>query len=90
MRRTRTDRHDDADRQRDAGFVLPLFGALLLLPPFINLFLVRRLLWGIPLEVIYLFAVWVGLVVGAWRLSRVLDTRLPSDPDTAPRQQDDG
>lgn len=67
------DRRDEGARRRDAAFVLPLFGVILLLPPFINLFLVDWMPWGIPLEVIYLFAVWIGLVLGAWLLSRGLD-----------------
>ena len=71
------DRRDDRARRRDAAFVLPLFGVILLLPPFINLFLVDWMPWGIPLEVIYLFAVWIGLVLGAWLLSRGLDPQSP-------------
>lgn len=82
MRRTPSDRRDDGARRRDAAFALPLFGAILLLPPFINLFLVGWRPWGIPLEVIYLFSVWIGLVVGAWWLSHGLDPQNPGPRDS--------
>ena len=57
-------------RQRDAGLALAGFGALVLLPPFVNLFVGGLTLWGIPLEVAYLFGVWLALVAGAFALSR--------------------
>ena len=56
---------DKANRRRDAAFVLPAFGALVLLPPFLNLFNRGVLVFGIPLEVAYLFTVWMVLVLGA-------------------------
>lgn len=57
-------------RQRDAGLALPAFGALVLLPPFVNLFVGGYSPWGIPPEVVYLFGVWLALVAGAFALSR--------------------
>lgn len=63
---------DTARRRRDAAAVLPLFGTLLLLPPFVNLFARGDLLFGIPLEVVYLFGIWIALVLGALMLSRRL------------------
>jgi len=58
-----------------AALVLTLLGALLFMPPIASVFQIRRLVLGVPAEVIYLFLVWVLLVVGAWWLS----TRLPRD-----------
>ena len=63
-------RPEDDQRRKDAAFVLPLFGALVLTPPFLNLFTRRLTLWGIPLEALYLFGVWLGLVAGAFLLAR--------------------
>ncbi|MFA5538711.1 MAG: hypothetical protein WCZ72_08460 [Gemmobacter sp.] len=62
-------RPDEDHRRKDAAFVLPVFGVLLL-PPFVNLFTQERLIFGLPLEVVYLFTVWVALVAGALMLSR--------------------
>ena len=52
--------------------MIPAFAALLLMPPFLNLFAIRRLLFGIPLEVVYLFSIWAALVLCAVVLSRGL------------------
>lgn len=52
-------------RRRDLALVLPSLGVLVLLPPLLNLFTRRVLLWEIPLEVIYLFTVWALLIAGA-------------------------
>lgn len=65
-------RPDAHRRRRDAAFVIPAFALLLLLPPFLNLFTIRRLLFGIPLEVVYIFTIWALLVVAAAVLSRLL------------------
>lgn len=70
---------DARRRRRDAAAVLPLFGTLLLLPPFVNLFARNALLFGIPLEVVYLFGVWTALVLGALVMSR----RLGRAPEVA-------
>ena len=60
----RTEQREEA-RRRDLALVLPGLGLLMLLPPLMNLFTRRVLLWEIPLEVIYLFTVWALLIVGA-------------------------
>ncbi|WP_417587309.1 hypothetical protein [Pararhodobacter oceanensis] len=67
-------------RWQDAGFVIPAFAALLLTPPFLNLFAVRRLLFGIPLEVAYLFTIWTALVLCAVVLSRRLPRQIDPEP----------
>lgn len=58
-----------------AALVLTLLGAVLFMPPLASVFQVHRLVLGVPTEVIYLFAAWVLLIVGAWWLSK----RLPRE-----------
>lgn len=70
-------RTDKRRRWQDAAFVIPAFAALLLMPPILNLFTIRKLFFGVPLEVVYLFVIWTALVVGAILLSR----RLPHQID---------
>jgi len=88
-------RRDVEGRRRDAAFVLPALCALILLPPFVNLFVRELLVWGIPLEVLYIFGVWFALVLGAMVLARRLgvhDTGIdapPPSPGTAPNRHAD-
>lgn len=58
-----------------AALVLTVLGALLFMPPIASVFQIRRLILGVPAEVIYLFFCWVLLILGA----RWLSTRLPHD-----------
>ena len=64
----------DHRKLEHAAFMLPVFGAVLLLPPLLDAFAVRDSLFGIPIEVLYLFAVWILLIVGAglvsWHMPR--------------------
>jgi hypothetical protein len=62
-------------RARDAARVLPLVGLFLLLPPVIVPFAVPVDVAGVPLVVLYLFAVWLGLVLAAALLARALAPR---------------
>jgi hypothetical protein len=55
-----------------AALVLPLFGGFLLLSPLIDLFTVNVTVAGLPLEVVYIFLVWLGLIVAAYVLARAL------------------
>jgi hypothetical protein len=55
---------------RDAATLLPVAAAALLLPPFILVFAAPVLVAGIPLIVVYVFAVWAAIILGAWLLSR--------------------
>ena len=87
MPRQRTGSEDRSKRE-DLAALLPVFGAVLLMPLVANLFLTRTQLFGLPLDMLYLFAVWVLLIAGAIGLS----FRLPeigSSGDDA-RHQDDG
>ncbi len=60
-----------------AALVLTLLGAFFLMPPIASVFQIHRLIFGVPAEVIYLFAVWVLLIVGAWWLGH----RLPRESE---------
>ncbi|MCT8970529.1 hypothetical protein [Microbaculum marinisediminis] len=84
------DRDPDLERRRfsDAAMVLPFAGVFLLMPPFIQIFATDSALAGIPLIVLYLFAVWFALILIAWRLAgplrRAMQTAPHSTSETAP------
>lgn len=66
----------DARKLQSASLFLTIFGAMLILPPLVLLFNVRARLLGVPVEVIYLFTVWIGLIAATAWFSR----RLPHAP----------
>ncbi|WP_322989045.1 hypothetical protein [Hoeflea sp.] len=72
---------DSRRRWQDAAFAIPVFVVLLLLPPVLNLFTIRRLLFGIPLEVVYLFTIWAALVMFGALLSRGLPHQIDVGED---------
>jgi hypothetical protein len=57
---------------REAALITPLLGLFLLLPPFISVFSIDVSVFGIPLIVLYIFAVWIFLILAARFLSRRL------------------
>jgi hypothetical protein len=59
-----------SQRAREAARLLPLVGLFLVLPPMIALFAVPVDVAGVPLLVVYFFAVWLGLVLAAALLGR--------------------
>lgn len=63
-----------ASRKRSEGFAffLPVVGAMLVMPPIVMLFDVDADVFGIPLIVAYMFAVWLFLVVASLVLTRGL------------------
>ncbi len=63
-------RWPQAERVRDAATLLPFAAAILLLPPFILLFAVPVIVAGIPLIVLYIFAVWAAVVLATWWVAR--------------------
>lgn len=65
-------------RARDAARLLPLIGLFLLLPPVIAPFAAPVDVLGVPLLVLYLFAVWLGLIVAAALLARALAPQAPA------------
>lgn len=64
----------DMRKREHAVFMLPVFGAVLIIPPILTLFNVQMRLFGVPLEAIYLFTIWLLLIIGAaitsWRMPR--------------------
>ena len=65
----RADRPLRHRKARDRAAILPLVGAILLLPPIAVIFRVDATLAGIPLLVVYVFAVWAGLILAAAALA---------------------
>lgn len=63
----------------DLAALLPIFGAVLLTPAMANLFHTGTSLFGLPLDMLYVFAVWILLIAGAWWLSRRLPQITPPD-----------
>jgi hypothetical protein len=63
-----------------AALFLSILGVLLILPPLATLFQLERRFLGVPLEVIYLFLCWLGLIAAAFWLGR----RLPREPEAEP------
>lgn len=64
-------------KARDRALVLPLAGALLLTPPVAGIFQVEATVGGVPFLLVYLFAVWAGLIAGAAALARRLSEAEP-------------
>jgi NADH:ubiquinone oxidoreductase subunit 6 (subunit J) len=60
----------DPQVARDAATLLPIVAAVLLLPPFILIFATPARVGGIPLVVVYVFAVWALTVFCAWLIAR--------------------
>lgn len=77
-------RSADPARVRDAARLLPLLGAVLLMPPVITLFVANVDIGGVPLIVVYLFCTWLTLIVCAAWLSRRLA------PPRSDREHDPG
>ena len=77
--------------------LLPLIGLFLLMPPAVLAFGMPGTIGGVPLIVLYIFAIWAFMIVGAAWLARRLDTSLdletmplrPPSTDTPPSGQDD-
>ena len=69
----------DSRRVQTAAFLLPVFGALLFVPPLLGVFNVPATIAGIPVVAIYLFSVWIGLIAMTFILTR----RLGRDDDEA-------
>ena len=68
-----TSQADNPERVRDAAFLLPIAASIMLLPPFILLFAAPVTIAGMPLIVLYVFAVWAAIVLCAFLLSRRLE-----------------
>ena len=62
-----------------AALFFTAFGALAYMPPLVLLFRFDLRLHGVPVETVYVFALWTALVVGALWFSRVLPDDRPDD-----------
>jgi hypothetical protein len=67
-----------------AALFLTIVGAMLILPPLALVFQIQRRLFGLPVEVIYLFVVWALLIAGAFWLGR----QLAREPAAGERDED--
>jgi Sec-independent protein secretion pathway component TatC len=75
-------RQERAARTRDAAAVLPFLAALLLTPPVILIFAKLAAPWGVPLIVLYVFAVWAATILAGFLLARRLkEAPGPHPPD---------
>ena len=55
--------------------LLPLVGLFALMPPFIRVFAHDGRIFGAPSALVFLLAVWLGLILGTRRLARRLARR---------------
>lgn len=69
---------------RDRALILLLVGILLFTPPVAGIFEVEARIGGVPVVLVYLFAVWAALIGCAAALSRRL--RAIDTPDAAPEE----
>lgn len=76
MPERRWSREADGKRQ-NLSVIIPAFGVVLLMPLLANLFIVRVRVFGIPLEIVYLFGVWLFLVGAAVALAFLLPSAGP-------------
>ncbi len=69
---------DNADLQlarrkiRDRSVALLVLGIVLLMPPMVRIAQIDTAVFGLPFALVYLFAVWLLLVLGAAILARPL------------------
>ncbi len=66
------------EKREDLAFIIPAFGVVLLMPLVANLFFGREIVAGVPLEIAYLFVVWLLLVAGAVGLASWLPAAEPA------------
>jgi len=63
-------RQSDGQGFRDLAVVLPIVAVLLLTPPLIRIFATPATLGGIPVIVVYIFAVWASVILVAAMIAR--------------------
>ncbi|MEM9783402.1 MAG: hypothetical protein AAF899_13120 [Pseudomonadota bacterium] len=59
-------------RARDAAMALPVLGLFLLASPLTAAFAIEGRILGVPVVVVYVFAVWALLIYGAYQIGRRL------------------
>lgn len=60
------------DQLNERAIVLPLIAFFLLTPPFLLLFNIPEVLFGIPVLYFYAFSIWVGLIIAGKLLTNLL------------------
>lgn len=70
----------DRGKLVSAAFVFTIASLMAIMPPLTGLFQWHARFFGLPIEVIYLFCAWAGMVVGAFLLARAMP-RDPPSPD---------
>lgn len=73
----------------DGAFLIPFFGMVLLMPPLLNLFTGGRNIGGIPLDELYLLAVWLLVIAGAGLLAWLPAFRAPATKPGEPEMHED-
>ena len=68
-------------RLETTALFLPIFGAILIVPPFIGVFNLPLAIFGLPVVAIYLFTVWTGLIGITALLSRRLGRDEPANDE---------
>lgn len=71
-------KQSDGEGFRDLAVMLPIVVVLLLMPPLIRIFAAPATLGGIPLIIVYIFAVWAAAILVAIVVAR----RAPQVPGT--------
>ncbi len=61
-----------------ASLFFTMFGVIALLPPLVLLFRFDARVFGVPIETVYVFALWGLLVAGACWFSRILPDERPA------------
>ena len=59
-----------APRVQSAAVLVPLAALFLLMPPFVLLFTTPRMVFGVPLIVLYIFGVWALVVAFTCKVAR--------------------
>lgn len=68
-----------------AALFFALFGILSLIPPVLLIFRADTRILGVPLDTVYVFLIWFGLIIGAFIFSKVL----PDDTQSSNNVGDD-
>jgi len=69
---------------RDRSVALLLVGIVMLLPPIAGISLIDEKFLGVPVPLLYVFAVWALLIAGAALLARPLRNSEETPPATDP------
>lgn len=59
-------------KQISAALFYSLFGVIAFMPPFVLVFRTHMRIAGVPLDILYVFTLWIALIFGAWWFSRLL------------------